>query len=187
MQQALTRFYPTLPALLAPAAALLLITDNRAALALALALTAGVSAMALLGFQSRSGTWPRAFAALGRASIAVFCLTLFVVFLGNHWLPVWGFVVIYMAEFISPYLRVFAQQAGQPIGVRFTARLRIAVYLVAEAAIIIEAVAGGSREPMRGLPVTLALFWLAVAAAALYLIDHVIVAFARIADSRKTS
>lgn len=185
MQQALTRFYPTLPALLAPAAGVLLITDNRAALALALALTAGVAAMALLGFQS--GSWPSAFAALGRASIAIFCLTLFIVFLGNHWLPVWGFIVIYMAEFIPPYLRVFAQQAGQPIGVRFTARLRIAVYLVAEAAIIIEAVVGGSREPMRGLPVTMALFWLAVAAAVLYLVDHVIVAFAHIADSRKSS
>ena len=187
MHPTLARYYPTVPALLAPAAALLLLTNNRLALAIALILTACVSAMALLGFQRQGEAWPRAFAALGRASISIFCLTLFVVFLGNHWLPVWGFIVIYICEFIPPYLRVFAQQAQRPIGVRFSARLRIAVYLAAQAAIIIEAVVGGSAQPIRGLPVTMTLFWLAVASAVLYLVDHVIVAFSHIADSRKPS
>ena len=70
---------------------------------------------------------------------------------------------------------------------RFSARLRTAVYLVAQAAIIIEAVVGGSEQPIRGLPITMTLFWLAVASAVFYLVDHVVVAFAHIADGRKPS
>jgi phosphatidylglycerophosphate synthase len=120
--------------------------------------------------------------ALGRALVAILSLALFIVFLGNHWLPVWGFITIYICEFIPPYLRVFAQQAGRPIAPRWSGRLRVAAYLVAQAAIIVEAVWG---RPIVGYPIALTLFWVAVASAVIYLLDHVVVALARLADSRK--
>jgi phosphatidylglycerophosphate synthase len=123
-------------------------------------------------------------AALGRALVAILSLALFIVFLGNHWLPVWGFITIYICEFITPYLRVFAQQAGQPIAPRWSGRLRVAAYLVAQAAIIVEAVWG---KPILGYPIAMTLFWIAVASAVIYLIDHVVVCFARQADSRTPS
>ncbi|HUO91121.1 MAG TPA: hypothetical protein VMU08_18270 [Rhizomicrobium sp.] len=123
-------------------------------------------------------------AALGRALVAILSLALFIVFLGNHWLPVWGFITIYICEFIPPYLRVFAQQAGRPVAPRWSGRLRVAAYLVAQAAIIVEAVWG---KPILGLPVVMTLFWVAVASAVVYLLDHVVVAFAHMAESRKPS
>ena len=166
-----------LRAALAPAILLLLArgTPNALVWALATAILAGGSDLAD-GYIARR----RGVSELGRyvdgACDAIFNIAVFLGFLAAGWIGVWTFTVIFFAEVIVPYLGIFTKQIGRPFGIRLSARLKAALHPSAQIAIIAAALFDWDWQV-----VTVA-WGGALAASLVYVADHAIYTYRRMAD-----
>jgi CDP-diacylglycerol--glycerol-3-phosphate 3-phosphatidyltransferase len=159
---------------LAPVILLLLALATRETIIAALILT-GIAALSDVAdgyIARRRGAGNEAGRYIDGAGDAIFNMAVFLGLLANGWLPASWFIAIYFAEVIVPYLGIFAKQAGRPLDIRLSARLKTAIHPLAQIVAIgaILGIGGPELSPL----LLAASLGTAVAVSVLTLADHAV-------------
>jgi CDP-diacylglycerol--glycerol-3-phosphate 3-phosphatidyltransferase len=164
---------------LAPVILMLLATSSREAMIAALIITgiAAVSDVADGYIARRRSAGNAAGRYIDGAGDAIFNMAVFLGFLANDWLPALWFIAIYFAEVIVPYLGIFAKQAGRPLDIRFSARLKSTVHPLAQL-VAIGAAVGVMGAELSPVLMTVSL-GAAVAVSVLTMADHAVLTVLR--------
>jgi CDP-diacylglycerol--glycerol-3-phosphate 3-phosphatidyltransferase len=159
---------------LAPVILLLLAVGSREALtfALIIACVAAVSDMADGYMARRRGHGSEVGRYVDGACDAIFNIAVFVGFLANHWLAASWFIAITFAEVIVPYLGIFAKQAGRPVEIRLSARLKTTLHPIAQ--IVVIGAALGIPDPSLSPALIAVAMGGAVAASIVTMADHAV-------------
>ena len=123
---------------LAPLILLLLASGTREAISWAL-IIAGIAAVSDVAdgyIARRRGAGSEVGRYVDGACDAIFNMAVFLGFLANHWLAASWFIAIYFAEVIVPYLGIFAKQAGRPLDIRLSAKLKTTIHPLAQIVVI---------------------------------------------------
>jgi phosphatidylglycerophosphate synthase len=168
-------------ALLGPLVLVLLLSESFYALLLALLIVSlAIASDFFDGYLARqSGTVDELGRYMDGACDAIFNLGVFLGFLAIGWLPASWFLAIYFAEIVVPSVGAFAKQIGQPVEIRWSAKLKTAVHPTTQLITLVTALTMAGQTAAGDTMIGIAALGAAVLASAAFLVDHVVLVILR--------